>query len=254
MAELDPFYFFPDETFPLVVECQNVFEILNDLSQFISARLSPNVESLVGFVDKTHVYVDGKWLDSGFRLAENGSKPVVEVEGQRRPDAVLVQAGAFFHDAEIELSSGVVVESGAFLRGPTFVGPNSQVRQGAYIRGHCFFYGNCVIGHATEVKHSLFLSGAKAGHFAYVGDSILGREVNLGAGTKLANLRFDNSSVKIKIGDDLIDTGRRKLGAVLGNGVQTGCNSVTNPGTLIVPGARVPGCAIVGPGLFRPVG
>ncbi|HOL48684.1 MAG TPA: glucose-1-phosphate thymidylyltransferase, partial [bacterium] len=90
----------------------------------------------------------------------------------------------------------------------------------------------CVVGHTTEIKSSVMLGESKAGHFAYIGDSILGK-VNLGAGTKLANLKLDNSIVKIKIEDTNYDTGLKKFGAILGDGVETGCNSVTTPGTLL---------------------
>ncbi len=246
MVELEPLSFFPGETLPLVAEQETVFAILDALTGYIRSVLRPNAP-LVGLVDRPLAFVDGRWLDTGFTLSENG---VVEVGGVSRPDAVLVQAGAFFRDGSIELGQGSVVESGAYLAGPTVVGPGCQVRQGAYVRGACLFQADCVIGHATEVKHSLFLEGAKAGHFAYVGDSVLGREVNLGAGTKLANLRFDGRDVKVDIGGRVVETGRRKLGAILGNRVQTGCNSVTNPGTLVPSGGRVPGCAAVGPGLY----
>ncbi|MCJ7603406.1 MAG: hypothetical protein MUO63_18140, partial [Desulfobulbaceae bacterium] len=91
----------------------------------------------------------------------------------------------------------------------------------------------CVVGHVTEVKHTIFMDDAKAGHFAYLGDSILGNEVNLGAGTKLANLRFTPGNVKIRTANGPVDSGLRKFGAILGDFVQTGCNSVTNPGTLL---------------------
>jgi bifunctional N-acetylglucosamine-1-phosphate-uridyltransferase/glucosamine-1-phosphate-acetyltransferase GlmU-like protein len=90
-----------------------------------------------------------------------------------------------------------------------------------------------VVGHTTEVKHCLFLNDAKAGHFNYLGDSILGNDANLGAGTKFANLRFLAGNVKIRTEDGAIDSGLRKLGAILGDQTQTGCNSVTNPGTLL---------------------
>ncbi|RWX45246.1 N-acetylglucosamine-1-phosphate uridyltransferase (contains nucleotidyltransferase and I- patch acetyltransferase domains) [Candidatus Electrothrix aarhusensis] len=103
------------------------------------------------------------------------------------------------------------------------------------MRGYCLTGKCCVIGHTTEVKHSIFLNDAKAGHFAYLGDSILGNDANLGAGTKFANLRFLPGNVQVKTDKGLLDTGLRKLGAILGDRVQTGCNSVTNPGTLIGP-------------------
>jgi bifunctional N-acetylglucosamine-1-phosphate-uridyltransferase/glucosamine-1-phosphate-acetyltransferase GlmU-like protein len=97
------------------------------------------------------------------------------------------------------------------------------------------------------MKGSILLDGAKAPHFAYVGDSILGRDVNLGAGTKLANLKVIPGSITITAGNKRYKTGRRKLGAILGDGTETGCNSVTSPGTLLGPhsivyaGVAVPG-------------
>jgi len=133
----------------------------------------------------------------------------------------------------ISIGKGSVVEAGAYIRGPCIIGKNCQVRSGAYIRGYLIAGDNCVIGHSTEVKNSIFLDGAKAGHFAYIGDSILGNRVNLGAGTKCANLRLDRNSIKIFYETKRIDTGLKKMGAILGDGAQTGCNSVTNPGTLM---------------------
>jgi NDP-sugar pyrophosphorylase family protein len=95
---------------------------------------------------------------------------------------------------------------------------------------------HCVVGHATELKNAVFLPGAQAGHFAYVGDSILGNNVNLGAGTKLANVKLQRSNVMVKVAGETYDTGLRKLGAIFGDHVQTGCNAVSNPGTLLGPG------------------
>jgi NDP-sugar pyrophosphorylase family protein len=125
------------------------------------------------------------------------------------------------------------------LKEPLIVGDNTEVRQGAYMRGYCLIGRRCVVGHTTEVKHSVFFDDAKAGHFAYLGDSILGLSVNLGAGTKFANLRFLPGAVQVKTGGaaGIIDSGLRKFGAILGDNAQTGCNSVTNPGTLLGPGA-----------------
>ncbi len=119
------------------------------------------------------------------------------------------------------------------LKEPAIIGDCSEVRQGAYIRGYCLAGRRTVIGHTTEVKHTIFMDDAKAGHFAYLGDSILGSRVNLGAGTKMANLRFTGGEVPVRTPDGTIASGLRKLGAVLGDDVQTGCNSVTNPGTII---------------------
>ncbi len=141
---------------------------------------------------------------------------------------------------KIEMHSSVFVESGAYICGPCILSKGCIVRHGAYIRGHVFSGENTVIGHCTEVKNSIFLSSAKAAHFAYVADSILGKNVNLGAGVRCANLRLDRKTVKIDIGSDFIDSNRVKLGSCFGNNVQVGCNVVLNPGSLIKKGVFIP--------------
>ncbi|HIJ89768.1 MAG: hypothetical protein OEV89_02820 [Desulfobulbaceae bacterium] len=147
--------------------------------------------------------------------------------------ASVLMAGAVLAGGPISLGKGVLVESGAFIKGPVIIGDQSEIRQGAYLRGHCLVGARCVVGHVTEVKHAIFLDDAKAGHFAYLGDSILGNEVNLGAGTKLANLRFTGGNVLVKTPTGPIDSGLHKFGAIMGDKVQTGCNAVTNPGTVL---------------------
>ena len=159
----------------------------------------------------------------------------VILDGEHLQGASLIMAGATLLGESIQIGKGVLIESGSWIREPAFIGDYSEVRQGAYLRGYCLVGIRCVVGHATEVKHSIFLNDAKAGHFAYVGDSILGCDVNLGAGTKLANLRFLAGEVQVKTPDGIVGTGLRKFGAILGDRVQTGCNSVTSPGTLIGP-------------------
>jgi NDP-sugar pyrophosphorylase family protein len=145
-----------------------------------------------------------------------------------------VSEGAYLVNPEsIFIGKGTVVEPGAYIKGPCIIGENCQIRHGAYIRGDLIAGNRCVIGHATEVKNSIFFDGAQAGHFAYVGDSILGNHVNLGAGTKCANLRFDNHHIPVIWKGRRIDSGLRKFGAIFGDRAQTGCNAVTNPGTLM---------------------
>ena len=156
----------------------------------------------------------------------------------------VVEEGAYLVDSElISIGKGTVVEPGAYIKGPCIIGENCSIRHGAYIRGGLIVGNTCVIGHATEVKNSIFLNGAQASHFAYVGDSILGNHVNLGAGTKCANLRFDNKTVNIHLNGTSIDSELRKLGVIMGDFSLTGCNSVTNPGTLMGKGSRLAPCA-----------
>jgi bifunctional N-acetylglucosamine-1-phosphate-uridyltransferase/glucosamine-1-phosphate-acetyltransferase GlmU-like protein len=147
--------------------------------------------------------------------------------------ASVLMAGVVLAGGPISIGRGVLVEAGAFIKGPMIVGDRSEIRQGAYLRGHCLLGAGCVVGHVTEVKHAILLDDAKAGHFAYLGDSILGNGVNLGAGTKLANLRFTGGDVLVKTPEGPINSGLHKFGAILGDRVQTGCNAVTNPGTVL---------------------
>jgi NDP-sugar pyrophosphorylase family protein len=135
----------------------------------------------------------------------------------------------------ISIGPETVIEPGAYIQGPAIIGPKNTIRHGAYIRGGVVTGEGCVIGHATEVKHSILLNRAHAAHFNYVGDSILGNDVNLGAGVKLANFRLDHRDVNVVFQGKKFTTGLKKLGAVLGDGVQIGCNVVASPGTLIGP-------------------
>jgi NDP-sugar pyrophosphorylase family protein len=147
------------------------------------------------------------------------------IHGDVHPAAVI--------EGDVYIAKGALVEPGAFIQGPTWIGAGTQVRHGAYVRGSVVVGRDCVVGHATEVKNAVFLDEAKAGHFAYVGDSVLGKDVNLGAGTKLANFKLDGANIALNTDAGKIDTGLRKFGALLGDGVQTGCNSVTSPGSVL---------------------
>lgn len=151
--------------------------------------------------------------------------------------SVMIPEGAILENPDqITIGEGTVVEPGSFIRGPCIIGKNCTIRHGAYIRGDFIAGDGCVIGHDTEVKNSLFLNGAHAAHFAYLGDSILGNKTNLGAGVKCANLKLKGDIVFVCDGDRKISTGLRKFGAIIGDGTQIGCNTVTNPGTIMGKG------------------
>lgn len=156
-----------------------------------------------------------------------------------------VHPGAYLLGEHILIEEDALVEPGALIEGPCIIGRGSVVRHGAYVRANTLAGAGSLIGHATETKNAIFLPESKAAHFAYVGDSILGRHVNLGAGTKLANYRLGGGQIKLRIEGQLIATGRTKLGAILGDGCQLGCNSVCNPGTLLGPRCAVRALASV---------
>ncbi len=130
------------------------------------------------------------------------------------------------------------ISPAAEIRGPCIIGAHTEVRHGAYIRGSALIGDRCVIGNATEVKNAVLFDGVTAPHYNYIGDSILGRGVHLGAGVILSNLRCDGAPVVVK-DTPPIETARRKLGGMLGDGCEIGCHTVINPGTVLGRGCRV---------------
>lgn len=142
--------------------------------------------------------------------------------------------GVFLENpSSIQIGKGTIIEPGVFIRGPCLIGENCQIRHGAYLRENVICGNECVIGHGSEIKHSIFMNRSSAAHFNYVGDSIIGNGVNLGAGVKCANVRFDRQEVSIFIQNERKGTGLKKLGAIIGDGAQVGCNCVINPGTIL---------------------
>ena len=140
------------------------------------------------------------------------------------------------------IGRGTVVEPYAFIIGPAIIGENCTIRHSAYIRGDVIVGDDCIIGHCSELKSSIILNGTNVPHFNYVGDSIIGNDVNLGAGTICANLRLDEGEVFVNGRTperEPIPTGRQKLGAIIGDGTRTSCNLVLNPGTLLPRGSAV---------------
>ena len=146
--------------------------------------------------------------------------------------ASVVQGGAVLSGEAIEIGRGVLIEAGAHVYGPAIIGDRTEVRHSAYLRGDTILGEECVIGHGTQVEMSVLVGGTVLEGFAFVGHSILGR-VNLGAGTKLADVRVIPGDVTVRLYGVKVDTGLYKMGAVLGDGVAMGCNCVTMPGTVL---------------------
>jgi NDP-sugar pyrophosphorylase family protein len=148
---------------------------------------------------------------------------------------------------EVYIGEGTIIEPGVYVQGPAWIGRNCQIRQGAYIRSNVIVGDECVLGNSSEFKNCLLLNRVQAPHFNYVGDSILGYQAHIGAGVILSNLRSDQQMIKIHWKGERFETGRKKIGAILGDGVEVGCNAVLNPGTLAGPGAVIhPGVVFAG--------
>jgi bifunctional N-acetylglucosamine-1-phosphate-uridyltransferase/glucosamine-1-phosphate-acetyltransferase GlmU-like protein len=218
-----------------------VWEVLNNLKAYMDNHNYPDLSSDLiqdGVpLQQSVILHRGQIFSCAGYTIEYGDttkgKLSIQKDNEELTGAAIIMAGAILFGNKIDIGEGALIEGGALIKSPAIFGECTEVRQGAYLRGYCLTGKRCVVGHTTEVKHSVFLNDAKAGHFAYLGDSILGRDANLGAGTKFANLKFLGGNVSIRTENGFVDTGRRKFGAILGDGAQTGCNSVTNPGTII---------------------
>lgn len=155
--------------------------------------------------------------------------PVWEIRTPLPPGVHILQGPVF-------LAEDVEIEPGAVLRGPILADRGCKIRVGAYLRGPVLLGEGAVVGAHSELKNAILLPGAHAPHQNYVGDSILGSGVNLGAGTILANVKNVGSKVVVSVRGNKVNTGLRKLGAILGDSCKTGCNTVANPGVLMGPG------------------
>ena len=152
---------------------------------------------------------------------------------------LIISLGAQLGTDYTELSSQVwvhktaVLAPSAFLGAPCIIGPNTEVRHCAFIRGSALVGENCVVGNSVELKNVILFDHVQVPHFNYVGDSILGYKAHMGAGAVTSNVKSDKTLVVVKNGNEQMESGLKKFGAMLGDFVEVGCNSVLNPGTII---------------------
>lgn len=181
------------------------------------------------------------WLDVGLPWnlleANAGALSSLEpsIEGDVEEDVHIL--------GSVKISEGARVRSGAYIEGPVYIGPNSDIGPNCYLRPSTSIGAEVRVGNACEVKNSIIMDGTHVAHLSYIGDSIVGERCNLGAGTITANIRFDKKSVKVEIKGKLLDSGCRKLGAIVGDDVQTGIS------VSLMPGVKVGSGAWIAPGL-----
>lgn len=150
------------------------------------------------------------------------------IDGEIHPSAVI--------EGILHTGPGTRILPGVFIEGHVIIGANCKIGPNCHIRGHTSIGDRCHIGQAVEIKNSIIISGSNVGHLSYVGDSILGEGVNFGAGTIVSNLRHDGKNHRSQVRGELIDTGRRKLGCIVGDGVHTGIHTAIYPGRKLWPG------------------
>lgn len=224
-------YIFPSEIFQAIES--------TELSERDEYELTDSIEHLINDLNKRvtgYTIEDSYWNDIGlpWQLLEANeyilNKISRDVQGSIEDNVII--------KGKVHIGEGTVVRSGSYLKGPCFIGKNCLIGPNAFIRPGSCIQDNCHIG-ISEIKNSIVLSNSNVPHFNYIGDSIICDNVNLGAGTKVANLRFDDSTVKVRVKNELIDSERRKLGTIIGPNVKTGINVSIMCGKKIGQNARI---------------
>jgi bifunctional UDP-N-acetylglucosamine pyrophosphorylase/glucosamine-1-phosphate N-acetyltransferase len=172
-----------------------------------------------------------KWIDVGrpWELLEINEefldKMEEEIQGHVEPGVNI--------EGRVVLGKNSIIRSGTYIQGPVYIGENCDIGPNSYLRSNTYLGNKVSVGNAVEIKNTIVMDNTNINHLSYVGDSIIGANCNLAAGTNIANLRFDDRTVKMGVKEDRVDTGRRKLGVVFGDGVKTGINSSFNPGVKV---------------------
>ncbi len=194
----------------------------------ITDSLSMQIDE--GKIVKAHL-TDKNWIDVGrpWELIEINETLLQNVKREIRGE---VEPGVTIH-GELFLDEGSIIKAGVYIEGSVYIGKNCDIGPNSYIRGNTYFGDNVHVGNAVEIKNSIIMENTNVSHLTYVGDSIIGSNCNIAAGTNIANLRFDSKTVKTKIKNQKEDSGRRKLGAIIGDSVKTGINSSFSPGVKV---------------------
>lgn len=140
---------------------------------------------------------------------------------------------------EIHLAKGALIKSGTYIEGKVFIDEGAVIGPNTYLRGATYIGKGSKVGAASEIKNSIIMDRSNVPHHNYVGDSIIGTDCNLGSGTKVANLRLDDGNVPVTLKGVKVDSGRRKLGVIIGDDVKTGINATLDPGTMVYSGSRI---------------
>ncbi|AKB19824.1 MULTISPECIES: bifunctional sugar-1-phosphate nucleotidylyltransferase/acetyltransferase [unclassified Methanosarcina] len=178
--------------------------------------------------------LEGRWIDIGYpwdllKANEHLLKDLKgSCEGTVEPNATI--------KGEVAIGKGTLIRNGSYIEGPVIIGNNCDIGPNCFIRPSTAIGNSVRIGNAVELKNTIVMEGTHIGHLSYVGDSVIGNRCNFGAGTKVANLRHDGKNIKVMLKGRILDSGRRKLGVIMGDDVHTGINTSINIGVIIQKG------------------
>jgi bifunctional UDP-N-acetylglucosamine pyrophosphorylase/glucosamine-1-phosphate N-acetyltransferase len=184
-----------------------------------------------------------KWIDVG-RPWEFLELNEHYLEASQNQIEGKIEEGVTIHGPVI-IKKGSIIRSGTYIIGPVYIGENCDIGRNTFLRKHTSIGNDVNVGNAVEIKNSIIMDDTNVNHLSYVGDSIIGSNCNLAAGTNIANLRFDDGGVKVTVKGERINSGRRKMGVIFADGVKTGINSSFNPGVTIGLNTSVGSGAII---------
>jgi len=207
----------------------DIFDAISQTSKSLRGEyeITDSIQLMINKGHRISYQEIGYWLDLSYPwdLLPANESLLAETKAQNQGE---VEENVVIKDG-VSIGKNAVVRSGSYIVGPVIIGQDCDIGPNCYIRPYTSIGDNCHIGSAVEVKNCIIMKGSKIPHQNYVGDSIIGEECNLGAGTKIANLRLDKKNVTVAS----IDTKRRKLGAIMGDRVETGINACINAGSMI---------------------
>ena len=216
-----------------------IFEAISETRKSVRGEYEIT-DSFKVLIDRKHIFAHslaGEWLDVArpWDLIEANRMLMAGLE--TRLDGEVSERATL--QGPVQLGEGSRIEAGSFIVGPAIIGRDTVVGPNAYIRPSTYIGNGCKVGNAVEVKNSIVMDGSKVPHLSYVGDSVIGERCNIGAGTKFANLRLDEREVSVIIDGRKAGSGRRKLGAIVGDDVKTGINATIDAGTIIGEGTFI---------------
>ncbi|MFH1788104.1 MAG: bifunctional sugar-1-phosphate nucleotidylyltransferase/acetyltransferase [Candidatus Altiarchaeota archaeon] len=226
---------------------EDVFDILSKLgkTERLEYELTDAVKAYLKSGKVSAVTTKDEWIDVGlpWHLLD-ANEIMLKRMNLTVSDEATIEDGARLI-GPVHVGKGSQVRSGCYITGPAYIGENCLIGPNNFIRPHTTIMDDCHIGASVEIKNTLIMNRSNVPHLSYVGDSIIGEGVNLGAGTNIANLRFDDSEVKVEVKETVQGSGRRKFGAIIGDNVKTGINVSILPGRAIYPGAFVEAGSVV---------